>query len=324
MKAAAIVNPEQEFDSVPKKLSAESSIIRLQKEEGLSNIVLDSIEECVLALQMYDRGVPKAGATQQNLLDAVEQESGTMGVGLALLAGLHNSNGFIGRLCNDLQGELSARGRFYRSFDYDAMGTNFFKTTVEAKKEHGKYLLSLNAAYVGDEPEINLAAAIQKPRALYWANINATLSLVDEWWFNIDLRKALKKIPIQNKKIESLAAAIADRDSTIAPDFTFSHDGKNLNISLGMDNCRYLRSQNGKGIERYYLHAREDYVVGGSWTTWDEKGNIIPARPEEPSLSIILRLQEGEVSRPAVTEEEKNALRSARDYISELLPVSFL
>ena len=85
--------------------------------------------------------------------------------------------------CNELKSE----GRFHRSFDYDAMGTNFFKTTVNSRQVDGEYILEITAAFVGNKPEENLAEKLGKERALIASSAIGKLSVVDDWWFNINL-----------------------------------------------------------------------------------------------------------------------------------------
>lgn len=152
---------------------------RVTKRICCDGIPLKGIDNVKGALQAFATGrVPSANATQNQLTKDIAAEHGGMGVGLLLLSGaLFNpkqEDAFLSRLFNKIESDLKTRGMSSNSFDYDAMGTKFFKSSVNVKtydKENDIYLLKLNAAYVGGKVEDDLAEALQIDQALSFIDV---------------------------------------------------------------------------------------------------------------------------------------------------------
>ena len=237
-----ITNPEKECKSTPEHFGGVSHIVNIEKSDYRRGIILDNLKEFGQAIIVYNGGaVPGARATQDNLTEAMGEQSGGLGVGLLLLAGLKNSDGFTERLVNNALDSLKSNGRFHKSFDYDAMGTNFFKTTIDGRKAGKKYILELCAAYVGTEPEDKLAEKLQKPMALVSSSTAGKLSIVDDWWFNLNLKDALANLPISEKqKKEANEWAkyfVSGGYQGKSPEFEFNHNSKKFTLSVGLEFC---------------------------------------------------------------------------------------
>lgn len=319
-----IINPAKECKTTPEKFSGESIIEGIDKEDCRSSIILNSPEEFGEALRVYGGGLVKsAGATKRNLLEAVEADKGVLGAGLALIGGEINSRGFIDKLVDEAISSLKSRGRFRKDFDYDAMGTNFFKTSVEGNKVGNKYVLGLCAAYVGCKPEISLAEILEKPMALVNARAKARLSIVDNWWVNLDLEKAVENLPLPTgdlKDGELWAEYFASGGYRgKAPEFEFKYEKKNFALSFWPDILTWLKPKGIEGSNEHYMQARGKSIVGGAWTIFDETGNNqIEPRIRQPYLVFSISLPGEKYSRhPAVTSKEMKAVQDARDYIAE-------
>lgn len=317
-----IKNPEKECKTIPKSFSAESKITNIETADYRRGIILDSPEEFAQALNVYNYGsVEGARATQNNLMDALGGEGGGLGAVLISLGGAKIADGFIERLTQEALSELKSKGKFYRSFDYDAMGTNFFKTNVDGKKVGDKYVLELNAAYVGTEPEDKLAEILGKQMALVRSSIIGKLSIVDDWWFNVNLEDVLAGLPISKKQLKEFAEYfIASKGFSFKekPEMTLKHEGQKFSLDIGLDADRYLRPEDGKdGSE--YMQARGNNIVGGAWTTWAENGNDkVDPRVVQPAVMVSISLPGERYSRPvAVTKDEMKSVQSARDYIAD-------
>ena len=298
-----ITNPEKECKTTPESFSEESKITNVETADYRRGIILDSPEEFARALIVYNGGsVEGARATQNNLMGAVGDRGGGMGATLLLLGGARNADGFTERLTQEALSELQSSGRFHRSFDYDAMGTNFFKTTVNGKKVGDKYVLELNAAYVGSAPENKLAETLSKPMALVNSSAKGRLSVVDGWWFNVNLEDVLQGLPISKKQREK-----------------FEHEGQKFSLDIGLDADRYLRPEGGEhGSD--YMQARGKNIVGGAWTTWADNGNDrIAPKVVQPAVVVSVSLPGERYSRPvaAVTEEQMKVVQSARNYLAD-------
>jgi len=315
-----ITNPEKECKTTPESFSEESKITNVETADYRRGIILDSPEEFARALIVYNGGsVEGARATQNNLMGAVGDRGGGMGATLLLLGGARNADGFTERLTQEALSELQSSGRFHRSFDYDAMGTNFFKTTVNGKKVGDKYVLELNAAYVGSAPENKLAETLSKPMALVNSSAKGRLSVVDGWWFNVNLEDVLQGLPISKKQLKGLPEYIASGGfSGERPEMTFEHEGQKFSLDIGLDADRYLRPEGGEhGSD--YMQARGKNIVGGAWTTWAENGNDrLAPKVVQPAVVVSVSLPSERYSKPvAVTEDQMKVVQAARNYLAD-------
>ena len=317
-----IKNPEKECKTTPKSFSSESKITNVETVDYRRGIILESPEEFAQALIVYNGGsVEGARATQNNLMHAVGDKYGVMGATVLLLGEAKNADGFTKKLAQEALSELQSKGRFHRSFDYDAMGTNFFKTTVDGKQVGDKYVLKLHAAYVGSEPENKLAERLGKPMALVSSSAKGRLSVVDGWWFNVNLEDVLAGLPISKKQLKGLPEYIASGGySGERPEMTFEHDRQKFSLDISLDADIYLRPEGGKcGSE--YIQARGNNIVGGAWTTLAENGNgEIAPKVVQPAVEVSVSLPGERYSRPeAVTEDQMKAVQAARSYLADLL-----
>jgi hypothetical protein len=322
---AKITNPEKQCETAPKSFSGESKIERVDMEDYRRGIILDSIEEFGQALAVYNgSSVQGARATQNNLMDAVGDRGGGMGAAILSLSGAMNADGFTERLVKEATSSLKSNGRFYKDFDYDAIGTNFFKTTVRGEKVGDKYILELSAAYVGTKPEEKLAETIGKPRALVCSRAKGRISVVDDWWFNLNLEDSVKGLPLPKKSLNDASQwaqyFASGGYAGKAPEFEFNYKKNKFGLTISLEADKYLRPEGGEhGSE--YMQARGKSIVGGAWTTWAENGNDkVEPRIVQPSLVYSVYLPGERYSRQAaLAPEEINAVQSARDYIAGLI-----
>jgi len=203
---------------------------------------------------------------------------------------------------------------------------HFFKTSIKGRriiKIRGgeKYVLEINAAYVGDKPEIELAEKLEKPLALIASQAIGKLSLVDDWWFNYDFDKLVRKLPIPKlyKDVPSLVRNLTGKERSEKPQISFDYEGNKFELAIGMDMKSYLRPKNGKyGTE--YLQTRGTYLAGGAWRTWDKDGKNIPPTPESPSLILSVSLPGHKYTKlPIVDEREMKIVQDARDYLADII-----
>ena len=323
---AEITNPEQQCKKTPESFSGESKIEGVDREDYRQGVILDSPEEFGEAIIVYGEGyVRGAGDTQNHDLNAIGQDHGAMAVGLVAMGSAligSDSSSFSERLAQESISSLKSHGRFHKSHDYTF--NNFQKTEITGKRVGDKYVLGLCAAYVGTEPENKLAETLKKPMALVRSSAKGRLSIVDDWWFNLNLEDAVKGLPLPKKALKNVSQwaqyLASGENRNNAPEFEFKHEGKKFTLSIGLNAEKYLRPEVGKhGSE--YLQARGKSIVGGAWTTWAENGNDkCESRIVKPSLVCSVSLPGERYSRPsAVTSEEMSAVQSARDYIFNLM-----
>lgn len=312
-----ITNPEKECKATPANFSAESKITGVEAVDRRRGIILDSPEEFADALIVYNGGsVEKGRATQKNLMDSLGDQGGGMGAAFLLLGGALNADGFNERLKQEVLSELRSRGSFHRDFEYDAMGTNLFKTNVDGERIKNKYVLELCAAYVGSEPETNLARTLNKPMALVSAQAKARLSIVDYWWFNANLEDILEGLPISKKHLKRLPEYIASRGFLEMSEMTFKHNGQKFSIGIDLDSDKYLCPEDGERGSNY-MQARGKNIVGGAWTHFSESGEekILP-KAVQPAVTISVSLPGRYSKSLAVTSNQMEAVQSARDYLA--------
>lgn len=295
MKNKAFI-PEDEFDDVPKSFSAESVITGVTSTLITDGIILNNLKEVELALRIHNGEMQKMPlsslATNINLVNNIYKQAGPLGTEIALLASekmMRNKN-FVGTIMAEAKSNLATKGTYSRSYDYDGMGTNFLKTSVKIRLVENKFVLNINAAYVGNEPEEALASIIERPLAPACINIYASMSVVDGWWYNLNLEKAIADNGYTVKDIFSpswatLAALVADRKYSPL-EFNITKDDVPLQISISIDHDYYWTSDRERK-EKSFSKAINGNLVGAAWAAYRDKRE--EAKPEERKLLISVR-----------------------------------
>lgn len=319
-----IVNPEKECPRTPENFSAESKIVCIDLEDISSGIVFDSPEEVRDAIVIYgDGSVPGSGSSQRESLNAIGEAKGTLAVGHCLLGGaiMNHGSEFSKRVAIRAMADLKKEEHFNESFDYTF--NNFDHTSFTGRKIGDKYVLNIAAAYVGNGPEISLAQTLNKPRALVKSSAMGKLSLVDDWWFNYDLKQVADILPSEFKiEADSWAKYLASGSfEGKKPSFPIRFKDGLFTLTVGTDISRGLRPEGGN-CKSEYLQARESYIVGGAWTSWNDEGTKIgDPITKQPHIiySVSLLDRKTKYEREAVTQQEMAAVRGARDHFARLL-----
>jgi len=241
-----------------------------------------------------------------------------MGAGLLLLVRERNAKGFTERLAQEALSELQSGRRFHRRFEYDAKGTNFVQTSIFGRKEGDKYLLHFYTTYAGSEPERKLAETLGKPMALVSSDVKGRLSVVDEWWYNVNFEKVLEGLPISKEQLRDIPESIASAGfARNYPEITFNHEGQLFALDIDIKAISYLRPE-GKGHGSEYMQARGDNIVGGAWISRANDERITP-RVIQPSIVVSVSFPINTYSHPvAVTEDQMKAMQEARDSLAEI------
>ncbi len=171
-------------------------ITNIEVSEYCLGIPLKGWDSVKAALQAYSDGKGRGARTTTNRhLDSVDQgPNGGMAVALTLYAGilLGKPDAFVERVLAEAEQVLKSHSQWHGSWDYDAMGTNFFKTSVDIElrdKKEEIYVLSINAVYVGDEPEKGLADHLGVPRTLLRHMITVTAKPLNSTHFEFDFNE---------------------------------------------------------------------------------------------------------------------------------------
>lgn len=169
----------QEQSNAPR--TPEMRIAGVNITEYRSGIPLSGFDSVAAALHTFASGRSRGGrATQKDLEDNLSRDHGAMGLGLYLLSTARiDRSGFVNDMLQEAEPAVKGeRGRWERHYDYDAMGTSFFKSTVEITRlsdQDDGYLLGLNAAYVGKQVEDGLAETLGVEQGLQWKGVNVIL-----------------------------------------------------------------------------------------------------------------------------------------------------
>ena len=277
-----------------------------QYERG---IIFEKLENLAAALIVYNTGVTRGStATRDRLYADMWKED-------YLDAGVDDPTIFkttpkaqlmsLGELMSRVKGSVVERlvsevmnsgGKYRKSFDYDGMGTSFFKTDVEVEKIDGKYVLGLWAAYVGDKPEIELAKILGKDRGLVRVGSSHQLTPIAQNWIGVDFDKALRGGTLTPDQINVLTRSSVG-ESKSYEGFVVEMDGMPVKFSLGIGqeknykadvsrargNQIFMRTE-GEGKPYFSLSlspARKDKIVDS-----EERGKIIKIRD---GLSELVR-----------------------------------
>jgi len=312
--------PEEHFTEVPESFSGVSQIVDITSDNYRTGIILANMEELENALRVYNGDVvPESKATADEQFRAMAQDHGPLGAGLFTLVSdkIRGERDFVGNILSEAKSALQERGKYYREFDYDGMGSNFFKTCVEVERTGSIYVLNIIASSVGRKPEEKLAEQLGKPRALIHSDANIKMSIVDDWWFNIDLETLLKNVPISKKDVRKLADSIGEGRWEDKPELTFKYDGEKFQLGVEVDSSSYVRIRmpNEQTESKRFLVSRGSNVIGPAWDTYR---NTEEAEPVLPVVTLNLRYPgERYTTVPVVDSGRMEHLKQARDSLAQ-------
>ncbi|MEK6917595.1 MAG: hypothetical protein AABW51_01475 [Nanoarchaeota archaeon] len=223
-----------------------SKIVSSEKTQYERGIIFEKLENLAAALIMYDMGIINSSTATidrlySDMWGAAHKNAGvddpsifkntTEGKLISLGELMARANG---RIVKGLVQEiLDSKGKYSRHFDYDGMGSAFFKTSVGVEKVNDKYLLELSAAYVGDEPERELAKILERERGL--VRVGSTYKLTDlaPGWMGVNIEKIMQNGILVPEQVNILAKVVAgelksDKVSQI------KLDNMELNLDFGV------------------------------------------------------------------------------------------
>jgi hypothetical protein len=240
-----------------------------------------------VSVEHYDRGIPLKGwdsiksalymyasgrtsgsrATEENQMQAINQTSGTLGLGLYLFTAPHMQgagNEFVDRMLEEAKSALKSRDGWSRHYNYDGMGV-FFKTSVEISildRKEELYMLEISAAYVGTEPEAGLARELGIPQALRRYSVIVQVQPEDATHFAFDFGEVLQALKGVLKINSNLGKEIAkhfvtgDRYHDAKPWPVFLDKNISVTLGTGRVESRFVNDEPGK--------ARDTWTVDGS------------------------------------------------------------
>lgn len=283
-----IINPEKKFKKTPRKFGSESQILDIKKRETRSGVILDNLKEIKTALLPYTREM-------DHLLKNVQEFSD----------------------------EVNVKGRSFISFDGASM---------DGERVGEKYVLKVYAAYdpaYGEtNPEINMAKRLGKERALASSDLILKMSIVDDWWFNINLAEIFSRLPLEkiiDENMKIIARNVYNPWDGICvkeePKISFKYKEKSFELELELDAHMYLRPEGSQDLVKdLYYKAWGTSLVGPAWNSHDKYGNKIQPRPEEPPLVFsVLFPKESYFPKPIIDHKQMFRLQKARNYLVDCI-----
>lgn len=227
----------------------------------------DSVEK---VLSIYANGyTSSARAAERVTADEIERSAGGMGAGLFALAGIEfskNRTPLVTSLLSKAKEALKDRDSFRESWDYDGMGTPFFKASLEIDvldRGQDMYAIGISAAYVGDKPEQGLAEHLGVPRTLFSSAVEVEAEPFPDNRFEFDFDPIMRRLDavldtaaITGEQVANSMMHLEDGESR--PGLVLKEkDGFQIGIHPGRVECRF------------------NYLSGSKQDTWTIKGSVM-------------------------------------------------
>ena len=311
-----IFNPAEEFKKTPTNFQEESEIINISLEDRIVGIVFPSLEKVHEALRSYpvlkfDETIPPSYISKRK----------------------KENNKFVESLIGYIDSELSKSNEVRVSIGTLLINPDFDKTQLNIKKIGDNYVLQ----FPDTDPKNEFLKGFDNLRAIESSNLDLTLSLVDNWWFNIDFQNILNKLPIHSSEIKGIAHSNLPSYPFKKPELLlFDHNNNYFILDINLDVNKFLKPEGseGKKLNDFYMQSiydfgtKQDHLRGGSWER-KEKGLLLTPEysfePVQPILRISVALFDESIDENhptvAVTQDQIKILHEARDYIANLYNV---
>lgn len=249
-----------------KKRSA-MQIVQVSTRQLRRHILLKGWGSVGLALNTYANGFTRgAKTTEQVTVDAIGKSHGSnegLAVGMFLLCGamIGNRSKLVDELLKEAEEGLKTRTNFHKSYDYDGMGTAFFKTSIDIEvldREQDMYGIGIHAAYVGDEPEQGLAEHFGITRMLLWCSVEVETEPLSDNRFEFDFKPVLRKLD-----------AVLDTKDITGKQVVAAMMTESVSLVLQVKDGLEVRIQPGR------VDNRVKYTQGKPRDTWSSEGSVL-------------------------------------------------
>lgn len=298
------------------------NITNVMSEQDSHSIPLEGWNKVAEALVVFDSGLLSSSrATQNNLTEAMDKMGAAMG--LIMLASateeVSSSNKFVTNLLSQAQTALQTQDTWHRSYDYDALGTSFFKSGVDIKVIDRKkqiFTLGINAAYVGDKPEKDLAKYLGVGRVLFCSTVRVQTDRLSEDRFSFDFEAIIRKLDniLGTRKLsgEKVVKAIMKTTQSCESESSFvlmDDDGLIVALAPGRVESRF-KHELGKKTDTWKI---EGPVLSGLLAdSYEHKGQ---KDPPSFTVSIYRPNPTGYGNLPIWQPKEKDRVQALTDQI---------
>jgi len=176
-------------------------IVSVSKSKWNNGIFFATWEGLVNGIAAFAEGrTASSYATEEHQFEATVQSAGVEGGGLMAMfldaVAPQLANFLTERILNPAQEQFKTWPVWHGSFDYDAMGTRFFKSSVTIRKTDDPegYLLELNAAYVGGQVEDELAQVLGLPQALTSESVTVELTPDEQGNLRYEIAEVIQRL----------------------------------------------------------------------------------------------------------------------------------
>jgi hypothetical protein len=219
----------------------------------------DSVEA---ALNAYNNGdINDSREAERQLSADLGKTDDGIGAALICLNGAtapDQKSDFITQMMKQAKSSIAEHDKWSGSYDYDGLNTAFFKTSVDIvrlDKQEDVYGISLQAAYVGKQPEVNLATFYAVERGIKQCSIDIEVEPTSADGFTFDFEVILGKLDdvLDTSHItgETIAAVMMAGDGWDTPIFTLpATDGYQITLQTGLVGNRMDRV-GGKIVDRW-------------------------------------------------------------------------
>ncbi|MDD5464093.1 MAG: hypothetical protein PHP62_03010 [Candidatus Moranbacteria bacterium] len=316
--------PEEHFSEVPNSFSGESIVTKVKSDIHSEGIILNSIKEVELALRIHNGEVSitplSSMVTNINLVNDMFEHVSPMAAGMVAMASetLMKGKDFVGTIVAEAKCHLATNGKYHRHFDYDGMGSNFLKTSVTVTKVEDKFVLNISGC------ETPIAVLLGRRISLSVASIRVSLSVVDDWWYNVNLKKVLGGIGYLDPEFDptwpQLAEVLADGKQYFH--LPILKKGIPLSLLIGIDRDRYRYKSSEEGNERDerdLIKAIDGNITGAAWSPYRREGSEATVKNRELEVKLIFP-DRSYGSPPVIDPEHIAALsQTAREIEEQLL-----
>lgn len=299
-------------------------IASITTTEVCRGIVLTDLNELAHTLEAYADGVGEASdATRDDYMRTARSSTnvGIHGIFNPRYAeaspadteqgGAYSTNPFIDEIVKGVE-EARSNGKkeWSRHYDYDGQG-RFHKTTVKVSfdEENHALILELNAAYVGDKVEEELAKALGVERAVRSMGVKIELPEMPHQDLSVPLEERetfrLDCAPIA-RVIDSVNKKFCGRDYDLTADTFVGIFMARNKFNHDMSSCYGLSLGNGMRLN-FGLN-------GGSRFVWPPTTPVGERNDDNRDNIVDTRRAEGtEIVLPYPTEEDSDKLAVTRD-----------
>ncbi len=296
IKTGSAEKPELTFDKIPQNFSCESSIESVLKNAKTTGIIFDSMEEVEQALRVYNGEISadilrSNQTTTQKAVDNLLQDSSLLSAGLFVAMGkvVNGKKDFVGEIIKVATASIEVWWTYKESWDYNGMGTNFFKTGIEIQEIGSRYLLNINAAYVGNKPEIELCEELKREAGCISASVDVSLSTVDQYWYNINIPELSSRFPFN---ITNIAQDLISQWENIEVLVEFNWEIIAMNVRLELPENPKWKTPMDSLEDIKLREIRDKYVVWGAWNIrkyWSGESEVF-----QPHLKISFHFPQWE------------------------------